>query len=310
MVHVGMRPPRELFEVDAARLVAFVARAEAAGLDSLSVGDHVSFQGGQGFDGLVQATALAVSSSQITVQTAVYLLPLRHPVPVARQVASLAALAPGRFVFGVGIGGEDRHEVEVCGTDPGSRGRRMDESLRIVRSLLDGGQVSIDGEFFKLDNAQILPAPKPPVPVLVGGRSDAALRRVAEHGDGWLALWVSPSRFGEATARMAELAEGRRRSEASWQHGLLVWCGFADSRQDAAARLAPSMESLYRTPFSAFERYSPCGTPQEVAEALMPYVEAGCRRFTLVPVAPTAEAGVEGAAEVRRLLRAWSRVTV
>ena len=82
------------------------------------------FKGGRGFDGLVNATALAVMSRRATVQTAVYLLPLRHPVPVARQVASLAALAPGRLEFGVGIGGEDPAETRACGIDPATRGRR------------------------------------------------------------------------------------------------------------------------------------------------------------------------------------------
>jgi alkanesulfonate monooxygenase SsuD/methylene tetrahydromethanopterin reductase-like flavin-dependent oxidoreductase (luciferase family) len=66
---------------------------------------------------------------------ALYLLPLRHPVLVARQLASIAELAPGRLTFGVGIGGEDPHELEICGVDPRTRGRRMDESLEILREL-------------------------------------------------------------------------------------------------------------------------------------------------------------------------------
>ena len=69
---------------------------------------------------------------------ALYLLPLRHPVPVARQLATIGGFAPGRLTFGVGIGGEDRHELEICGVDPGSRGRRMDESLEILRGLSAG----------------------------------------------------------------------------------------------------------------------------------------------------------------------------
>ena len=117
-VRIGLRPPRQLFEAGAPDLRAVVDRAEAAGIDQLCVGDHVTFQGGQGFDGLVQATALAALTRTIGVCTAVYLLPLRHPLPVARQVASLAQLAPGRFTFGVGVGGDDRHEVESCGVDP------------------------------------------------------------------------------------------------------------------------------------------------------------------------------------------------
>ncbi len=63
---------------------------------------------------------------------------LRHPVPVARQIASLCEAAPGRLSFGVGIGGEDRHEIEICGVDPATRGRRTDESLEVLLPLLAG----------------------------------------------------------------------------------------------------------------------------------------------------------------------------
>src|SRR5439155_16851802 len=143
----------------------------------VGIGDHISFHTGAGTDGLITATALAMLEPSLSIYLAVYLLPLRHPVPVARQLATLAQLAPGRLIFGVGVGGEDRHEVEICGVDPASRGRRIDESLQVLRALLSGRPVSFDGEFFQLDQALILPAPKPPIPIVVGGRSDAAVRR-------------------------------------------------------------------------------------------------------------------------------------
>ena len=120
-LRVGVRPPLATFERGGEALATFVERAEAAGLDHLCVGDHVSFRDGYGYDGLVQATALAVTS-RLPVHTSVYLLPLRHPVAVARQVSSLAQLAPGRLVFGVGMGGDDPHELEVCGIELTVRG--------------------------------------------------------------------------------------------------------------------------------------------------------------------------------------------
>src|SRR5215216_5448480 len=89
-----------------------------AGLDHVTIGDHVSFRGGRGFDGLISATLYSALEPRLTCYLAVYLLPLRHPSTVARQLATLAASAPGRLIFGVGVGGEDRHEVEICGVDP------------------------------------------------------------------------------------------------------------------------------------------------------------------------------------------------
>lgn len=140
-----------------------------AGLDHVCVGDHVSFFVGAGSDGLVTATTLLSLHPGLPVYVGLYLLPLRHPVPVARQLASIAELAPGRLTFGVGIGGEDRHEVEICGVDPSTRGRRMDECLRVLRALAGGEPVSFDGEFFSFQDALILPAPSPRVPLVVGG---------------------------------------------------------------------------------------------------------------------------------------------
>ena len=74
----------------------------------------------------------------LRVHVAVYLLALRHPVPLARTLATIAELAPGRLALGVGVGGEDRHEIEICGVDPATRGSRTDEALAIVRGLLSG----------------------------------------------------------------------------------------------------------------------------------------------------------------------------
>ena len=79
--------------------------------------------------------------------------------------------------------------------DPGTRGRRMDESLQLLRALSGGEPVNFEGEFFALKNALILPAPAPRIPLVVGGRSDAAVRRTARFGDGWLGIWVSPRRY-------------------------------------------------------------------------------------------------------------------
>ena len=143
------------------QLRATLARVAEAGVDHLCVGDHVSFFVGAGSDGLITATSLLAAQAELPVYVALYLLPLRHPVPVARQLATLAQLAPGRLTLGVGIGGEDRHEIEICGVDPKTRGRRMDECLQILRGLADGTPVTFDGEFFSLEDALIVPAPSP-----------------------------------------------------------------------------------------------------------------------------------------------------
>jgi alkanesulfonate monooxygenase SsuD/methylene tetrahydromethanopterin reductase-like flavin-dependent oxidoreductase (luciferase family) len=262
----------------------------------------VSFFVGAGFDGLVSATSLASVHPTMPVYLAVYLLPLRHPTLVARQVADLESLAPGRLVLGVGVGGEDPHELAICGVDVHSRGRRMDECLTVLRGLLTGEPVTFHGEFFDLDDAVILPAPRSPVPIIIGGRSDAAVRRAARLGDGWIGIWNSARRFAEVVATIDEHAAAAEREPYPRAHAMQVWCGIADRRERARPLLAAAMERFYQTPFERFERYSPSGTPADVAEFLAPYVAAGCATFNLIPQTPDIETLVEGAAEVRRLL--------
>ena len=204
---------------------AFLARAAREGIDHVCCGDHVSFFIGAGFDGLVQATALAMLHPALPVHTGVYLLPLRHPVLVARQLADIARLAPGRLVFGVGIGGEDRREVANCGVDPATRGQRMDECLAIVRELLSGKAVTRHGPFFDLDEALIAPAPAVPAPIIIGGRSDAAIKRAGRLGDGWLGIWNSAKRFAAAVEMASEEAARVRRPDPPRRHAMQVWCG-------------------------------------------------------------------------------------
>jgi alkanesulfonate monooxygenase SsuD/methylene tetrahydromethanopterin reductase-like flavin-dependent oxidoreductase (luciferase family) len=281
---------------------AYLARIAEAGLDHVCCGDHVSFVNGTGFDGLVQATALAMLHPALPVYSGVYLLPLRHPVLVARQLADIGRLAPGRLVFGVGVGGEDRHEVSVCGVDPATRGTRMDECLVVLRELLAGAPVTFHGKFFDLDQALIRPRPAAPVPIIVGGRSDAAIRRAGRLGDGWLGIWNSPARFAEAVKLAGEEAALAGRPDQPARHGMQVWCGLADSREAARALLAPAMEAFYHLPFERFERYCPYGTADDVAEFLAPYVEAGCTEFNLIPQSADEEGGISATAAVKDLL--------
>lgn len=301
-VRVGVFPPVQGAALDPGAQTDFVRAAADAGMDHVCTGDHVSFFVGAGFDGLISATSLAAVHPTIPVYLAVYLLPLRHPTLVARQIADLDTIAPGRLVLGVGIGGEDPHELAICGVDPHTRGRRMDECLTLLRALLTGEPVSFHGEFFDVEDALILPAPRSPVPIIVGGRSDAAVKRAARFGDGWIGIWCSARRFAEVVAAIDEEATALGRTPAPRAHAMQVWCGIADGAEQARPLLASAMETFYQTPFESFERYCPYGAPADVAEFLAPYFAAGCTTFNLIPQSPDPETAIAGAAEVRRLL--------
>jgi alkanesulfonate monooxygenase SsuD/methylene tetrahydromethanopterin reductase-like flavin-dependent oxidoreductase (luciferase family) len=284
---------------DLADLAAMIVDA---GIDHVTVGDHVSFAGGHGVDGLIQAAALLATHAALRVQTGVYLLALRHPATVARQLATIALIAPGRFTFGVGVGGDDPRELELCGVDPRTRGARTTEALELVQRLTTGEQVTFHGRFFDVTDAVIQPAPAPRIPVLVGGRSDAALERTGRLGDGWIALWVSPRRFAAATELVDAAAQRAGRHNGAWRHTLQLWAGFDTSRERAVSRITTVIERSYGIEFERFARYTPCGRPDDVAAALAPYLAAGCRRFNFVPEAADVATGVEAVAAVKRSL--------
>ena len=303
-VRVGLFPPVGQRTGGPEELHATLARVADAGVDHLCVGDHVSFFVGAGSDGLITAASMLAAQAELPVYVGLYLLPLRHPVLVARQLATIAQLAPGRLTLGVGIGGEDPHEIEICGVDPRTRGRRMDECLQILRGLADGTPVTFDGEFFSLQDALIVPAPAPPIPLIVGGRSDAAVRRAARLGDGWLGIWVSPRRYATVRDQITGEAAEAGRDPSRFEHALNVWCGFAATREAAREPLATQMQDFYQMPFEPFERYSPYGTPEDVAEFLSPYIEAGCSAFNVIPCASDDESAIAAVGELRTLLTA------
>jgi alkanesulfonate monooxygenase SsuD/methylene tetrahydromethanopterin reductase-like flavin-dependent oxidoreductase (luciferase family) len=278
-------------------------RVAEAGLDHVTMGDHVSFHGGTGFDGMITASTLLASHDRLPVLIGVYLLGLRHPMLAARQLSTLAQTAPGRLTLGVGVAGEDRSEVSNAGVDPATRGRRLDEALALVRRLLAGEEVTFSGEFFRLERARVLPPPQPPIPIVIGGKGDAAVRRTAELGDGWLGMFCSARRFAETRQRIIQAASDRGRQAPTW-FGVTVWCGLDTDAGRASEMAAAKMERLYRLPYERFQHLAPAGTPKQVTEFLLPYVESGARHVTLVPAGQSIEAEIDAVAEVGEHLKA------
>ena len=299
MVAVGVSVPWGLWGLPPDGQRGLLGGIADSGIDFVFTADHVSFRDGSGMDGLVTLAAVGGLEPRLGLQVGVYLLALRHPMVAARQIATLAEAAAGRLTVGVGVGGDDRHEVEVCDVDPSTRGRRTDAALEIVRALLEGRTVDGDGEFFRFWGGRIRPVPDPAVPMVVGGRSDAALKRAGRLGDGWLAAWCSPRRFAEGVARVETAGAGR---DVGWQHGLQLWLGVGESPAEGRSHVAETMERFYRMSFDPFERYTPCGAAEDVAEFLQPYVAAGATALNLTPCGPDRATEIETVAEVKRLL--------
>ena len=299
---IGTTGSPEMLSGDFTNRISLIKRVEESEIDHLFIADHISFHTGLGMDGIVNAATLAAMSPKTTIFIGVYLLALRHPVPVARQLSSISQSAPGRIILGIGVGGEDRHEMEICGVDPARRGKQTNHCMKALDDLMSGEPVSYECEFFRYEDALIKPAPEPRIPMIVGGRSDAAIRRTALLGDGWLGVWCSPERYKNVLTEIDKIAEARS-SKPQWQHGLQIWTGFGDNDRTARSHLAGQMENMYRMPFERFEKYSPFGSPEAVAEFLASYIEQGCRWLNVKPCAASEEAGLDAISEVSTILK-------
>lgn len=200
--------------------------AEEVGFDAVSLPDSVFFpeqvSGDYPFtadgkrmwaaetpmpDPLVTMAALAAVTSRIHFQTSVLKLPLRDPLLLAKQVASLAVLSGDRVTLGVGLSWIPE-EFRFTRTDMRTRGARSDEAIEILRLVCGGGEprwVEFHGRHHDFDRLMIAPVPASLVPILVGGHSDAGLRRAALLGDGWISANKPLSNLEPAIARLGEL---------------------------------------------------------------------------------------------------------
>ena len=149
--------------------------------------------------------AMAAVTQRIKLVCGVYVLPLRNPIEVAKQAATLATLSQGRFILGSGVGWM-KEEFDIYGVDFASRGPRTDEMLEVMRGAWTGEMFEYHGEHFDFPRIQVSPRPTHPVPLYFGGDAPPALRRCAREGDGYLSVGCTPE---EVPPLMAELARLR-----------------------------------------------------------------------------------------------------
>jgi alkanesulfonate monooxygenase SsuD/methylene tetrahydromethanopterin reductase-like flavin-dependent oxidoreductase (luciferase family) len=256
----------------AADVAELCRRAEATGADSLWAVDHLFWPHPMG-ESLTTLAVAAGATSRPTLGTCVLQLPLRRPAAVAKQATALQLLSGGRFVLGLGVG---IHEGEYlrAGVEYHRRGELMDLGIAELRRSWDHVPQP-DSDYVQL------PASAAPVPIYIGGSSDAARRRAAAVGDGWVPLFLTPEEYGPALARLrAETAEAGRDPEAV-EAGVVVFACVGDGAA-AAERGCTWLSELYRLPPKAFGRHLVSGSPDDCAVALAQYAEAGARHILIM----------------------------
>ena len=189
---------------DAGYYLPLARAAEAAGYASVTVADSLAYpqksdttypytpDGSREFledkdfiETFVLIAAMGAVTTSLRFTPFVLKLPVRPPVLVAKQAASIAALTGNRLALGVGVSPWPE-DFEIMGVPFERRGRRMDECIDVVRGLTRGGYFEFHGEFYDFPAIKMAPTPAEPIPLLVGGHSDPALRRAARRGDGWM----------------------------------------------------------------------------------------------------------------------------
>ena len=273
-------------------LANLVGLVDRCGYDSMWVGDHVAFTIAI-FDPLLQLAQAAVLSRRLVFGTDVYLLPLRHPTPVAKQVSTLDHLTEGRFIFGVGVGGEFPKEYEACGVPLNERGARLSESLTVMRKLWTGEPVSHAGKFFTFEGVKMQPPPRQPggPPIWCGGRADPALRRIGRMTDGWMSYVVTPDMYRQGLEKIATAAsEAARTFDRGFGTAHLLFTRIDDTYEKALDAATVSLSQRYAMDFrKAAQRYCALGTPQDVVETIFKFQQAGVRHLILDFVGPYEE---------------------
>ena len=221
--------------LEAEQLLDVARGAEEVGFDGAFVSDHVFFPGElvsrypYNPDGVpyfdkdtpwletfASIGAMAAVTKRLRFVTGVYILPLRHPLEVAKAAATVALLSGNRLALGVGTGWM-REEFDVLGREFAGRGRRMDEQIAVMRTVWRGGMVEHAGRHYRFPRLQMSPAPTAPIPILIGGASERALRRAATIGDGWVGAGNTPEEVQGILRRLGELRREAGRERAPFE---------------------------------------------------------------------------------------------
>jgi alkanesulfonate monooxygenase SsuD/methylene tetrahydromethanopterin reductase-like flavin-dependent oxidoreductase (luciferase family) len=284
---------------DIHRMVDLGVLSERIGFDSIWVGDSVLAR--PRFEALTTLAAIATRTSRAQLGTAVYITPLRHPVPLAQAVANVDLLSDGRLLFGIGIGpGSPAVEAEyvACGIDFHKRGLLLEEGLQIMKGLWTGQPYSFKGRLFELNNARMHPLPSRdggPL-VLMAAAADRALTRLARFADGWLPISPDPASFSADWKKITAACKEVKRDHNKLLRVLYTTLNVNADEATAAREMDEFLVSYYGAQQKlVIEQYQGhcAGGPERCAAFLKGFVEAGATHFVVRFAAASQEPQME-----------------
>ena len=274
-------------------------RIEELGFDYVGSGEHVAFHVPTP-NNFISLAVAAGATTRIKLLSAVTVLPLYPAVLAAKMAAALDVASGGRLTLGVGVGGEYPREFEACGVPVHERGARANEALTLMKRLWTETDVTFRGRFSTVEGITIAPAPvqKPHPPVWVSGRRDAAMRRAARFGDGWMPYMYSPEMLRESLVTIADHCETHGRTPESITPAVFLFTCVHPDRDTAIDHAVSRLGTTYAQDFrTKAGRYTLVGTPADCRARLTEYIEAGARAVFFASACPD-----EHVAENQRLL--------
>ena len=264
-------------------LKELVELGDRYGYDSIWLSDRI-VSDRFSLEPMIALSMVAAYSDRMKFGTSVLALPLRNPVVLAKQIATLDYLSQGRFFPAVGLGQEEPEEYEACGVPKGDRAQRTDEAITLMRRLWEEDKVTHEGKFFTCHDVSITPKPffQPSPPVWIGGRSPAAARRVGRVGDGWLVSSATPEEVGAGRDIVFDTAAQCHREIEEDHVGVLLGYYISGDYEQAATK-AHQFVTRHR-PDAHFTEFTAVGTTEQVGELIQRYIDSGASKFAVRPL--------------------------
>jgi probable F420-dependent oxidoreductase len=259
----------------------YLDAAENNGWDSVWFSDRIA-EPAWVIDPIVGMAMGVARTKRLQFGTSVLIMSMRSPVTTARALAAIDAMAGGRLVAGVGVGREADMEYDAMGVQKADRGRRLNEAIRVMRLLWTQDTVDYDGQFLKLKGASIMPKPvRNPLPIWIGGRSEAALRRTGHLGDGWLPVQLTPEEAAKDIARIQEDAAEAGRTIDDDHFGVQLGSYVVEHGPVDMDKIGQRL--FRRRQDVSIEQLNLLGTADQVLARMREYIDAGISKFVFNP---------------------------
>tara|TARA_B100001123_G_C15334694_1_gene1032406 strand:- start:2798 stop:3775 length:978 start_codon:yes stop_codon:yes gene_type:complete len=274
-------------EFDSKNLYDFIDKCDDLGVDSLWFSERIinDIPNRIVLDPIITLAALAGKSRIMKFGTNALNLPARHPIVLAKELATLDFLSRGRLLLVVGLGSEESRDYMASGGFKKERGARTDECIEIMKLLWTQNNVSFHGQYYSFDDVTIVPKPiqDPTPPVWIGGRSKAALKRTARLGDGWLPAGITPYECAEGIVEIQNLASSDYDRAIPEDHfGVALSCFVSE---DGAEMDKSILANVRRRHDASLDSYTAIGTPEEIIKTIDSYQKVGVTKFVLQPLA-------------------------